>query len=127
MRRDPLDYPLQATPSTIGGLVSEALGSAVSFKSKDYLGLSHHPEVIKASARALEEDGFGSGAARAEAAGTSRFEELERRLAGFRGVEAVLTFQTGYMANLGVMTSICGPSDVVVYDELSHPSIEDAV
>jgi glycine C-acetyltransferase len=97
------------------------------FWSKDYLGLSHHPAVIQTMNQAALRYGVGSGAARGEAAGTEQFEELERRLAQFREVEAVLTFQTGFMTNIGVFMSIVGKADLVVYDELSHPSIGDAV
>ncbi len=101
--------------------------AAIGFWSKDYHGLSRHPDVVKAVVEAIATRGLGSGAARAEADGTPAFEELERRLAAFRVVEAVMTFQTGFMTNLGVLTTIAGEADSVIYDQMSHPSVGDGI
>jgi len=123
-RLDPLAF--LAEREEVGSIVP-LTDAAVGFWSKDYHGLSRHPAVIKAVVEAISTEGVGSGAARAEADGTPDFEELERRLAGFRDVEAVLTFQTGFMTNLGVLTSIAGKGDSVIYDRMSHPSVADGV
>jgi len=124
IRPDPLAF--LAEREEVGLQVPRA-DAAVGFWSKDYHGLSRHPAVVNAVVEAISIRGVGSGAARAEASGTPDFEELERRLAAFREVEAVLTFQTGFMTNLGVLTSIAGKADSVIYDQGSHPSVADGV
>jgi glycine C-acetyltransferase len=124
IRPDPLAFlsdPEEVSPDV------PSTGAAIGFWSKDYHGLSRHPAVIKAVVEAISTRGIGSGAARAEADGTSIFEELEERLAAFRQVEAVITFQTGFMTNLGVLTTVAGEADSVIYDQMSHPSVADGI
>lgn len=93
--------------------------------SNGYLGLAAHKEVIAASLEATAKFGTGSGGSRLISGNTFLHEELENALADFKGTEAAIVFNTGYMANLGVISSLAGQGDVIFSDELNHASIID--
>ncbi len=97
----------------------------LNFSSNNYLGLANHPELTKAAEKAIEEYGVGPGAVRTIAGTMSLHNELEEKLASFKKVEATLTFQSGFNANLAVIPAIMGKGDVIVSDELNHASIID--
>lgn len=98
----------------------------VSFCSNDYLGLANHPVLIKAFKKAADEYGVGSGAAHLINGHTHAHHALEEALAEFTGRKRALLFSTGYMANLGVVSALAGPGDVVYQDRLNHASLLDA-
>lgn len=93
--------------------------------SNNYLGLTHHPAVQAAAIEALRKHGTGSGGARLTTGTHPLFEELEKRLAEFKGTEAALIFNTGYMANVGVISALADKEDVIFSDEINHASIID--
>ena len=93
--------------------------------SNDYLGLAGHPELCKAACAAMERYGFGSGASRLVSGTSALHEELEQKLARFKGTEAALAFNSGYAANTGIVPAIAGEGDVVLSDSLNHASIID--
>lgn len=93
--------------------------------SNNYLGLTHHPELQQAAIEAIQLYGTGSGGSRLTTGTYPLFDELEQALARFKGTEAALVFNTGYMANLGVISALAGPGDVIFSDELNHASIID--
>jgi glycine C-acetyltransferase len=95
------------------------------FAGSNYLDLAHHPEVVAASARAAREYGCAAGGSRLISGNLSLHEALEEELAKFLGMDASLAFNTGYMANVGVIPALTGHGDVVVSDALSHASIVD--
>jgi glycine C-acetyltransferase len=95
------------------------------FAGSNYLDLAHHPEVTAAAARAARELGCAAGGSRLISGNHAVHEALEQQLAKFLGTEAALAFNTGYMANVGVIPALAGPGDVVVSDALSHASIID--
>jgi glycine C-acetyltransferase len=95
------------------------------FAGSNYLDLAHHPEVVEAAARAARELGCAAGGSRLITGNHRVHEALEQELAKFLGLEAALAFNTGYMANLGVIPALVGRGDVVVSDALSHASIID--
>ncbi|HEY6476586.1 MAG TPA: aminotransferase class I/II-fold pyridoxal phosphate-dependent enzyme [Polyangia bacterium] len=97
----------------------------VSFCSNDYLGLANHPALGQAATAAAVRDGFGASAARLVSGDLPAHRQLETRLAGFLGREAALAFPSGYQTNLGVLTALAGPEDVIVSDALNHASIVD--
>jgi len=99
----------------------------ISLSSNNYLGLATHPHLVEAALRATRDLGVGSGAVRTIAGTMELHEELERRLAIFKHVEATLTFQSGFTANSGVIPTITGERDLIVSDELNHASIIDGV
>ncbi|WP_371380985.1 8-amino-7-oxononanoate synthase [Sporomusa aerivorans] len=93
--------------------------------SNNYLGLTHEPHVQQAAMEAIRRYGTGSGGARLTTGTYPLFDQLEQALAMFKGTEAALVFNTGYMANLGVISSLAGPDDIIFSDELNHASIID--
>jgi glycine C-acetyltransferase len=99
----------------------------ITLSSNNYLGLNTHPKLVEAAASAAREFGAGSGAVRTIAGTMTLHEELERDLAGFKHTEAVLTFQSGFTANTGVIPTITGETDLIVSDELNHASIIDGM
>jgi 8-amino-7-oxononanoate synthase len=92
----------------------------------NYLDLAGDARVIAAAQQATAEYGSASGGARLISGNLELHESLERELAQFAGHEAGLLFSTGYMANLGVITSLAGPGDAIISDSLNHASIIDA-
>ncbi|MBB84720.1 MAG: 8-amino-7-oxononanoate synthase [Deltaproteobacteria bacterium] len=95
------------------------------FAGSNYLDLARHPEVIEAAERASRDYGCAAGGSRLITGNLACHEALEADLASFFGREAALAFNTGYMANVGVIPSIVGPGDVLISDELNHASIID--
>ncbi len=97
----------------------------VLFAGSNYLDLAHHEEVVEAAARAARDAGCASAGSRLINGNTELHEALEAELAEFFGCEAALCFNTGYMANVGVIPALVGPGDTVVSDALNHASIID--
>ena len=98
---------------------------AILLSSNNYLGLAEHPALREAAIRALERYGCGAGASRSVSGTTELHRELEERIARFKGSEAALILSTGYMANIGLLTTLVGTGDLIVSDELNHASIVD--
>lgn len=97
----------------------------LNFCSNNYLGLANHPKLLEAARRALEQYGVGPAAVRTIAGTMELHVQLEKRLAKFKGVEAAITFQSGFNANLGTIPALVGKDDVIFSDELNHASIID--
>jgi 8-amino-7-oxononanoate synthase len=93
--------------------------------SNNYLGLTNHPEIKQAAARALESYGSGTAGSRFLNGTLDIHVELEEKLARFMGREAALTFSTGFQVNLGVISSLIDRRDVVILDSLDHACILD--
>ena len=98
----------------------------VNFSSNNYLGLANHPQVVRKAQSALRRWGAGSGASRLLSGNLKIHEDLERRLADFKREEAALVFSSGYLANLGAVTTLVNEKDVVLVDRLNHASLIDA-
>jgi glycine C-acetyltransferase len=95
--------------------------------SNNYLGLSTHPKVKAAAARAARTHGGGSGSVRPIAGTMDLHEELEHTIAHFKHQEAALVYQSGFATNAGLIPQLVGEGDVVISDELNHGSIIDGV
>ncbi len=141
-RKDPLAYlddevaalkerhlyrALRVMSSAQGPIVSVDEKRLISLSSNDYLGLTHHPRLRNAALAAVRDFGVGSGAVRTIAGTMSMHEALEAELAEFKGTPAVLTFQSGFTANTGVIPTITGETDLIVSDSLNHASIIDGM
>ena len=98
---------------------------ALNFCSNNYLGLANHPDIVAAAKKAADEMGVGPGAVRSIAGTMTLHVELEKRLAAFKGVEAAITFQSGFTANLATIPALVGKEDVIFSDKLNHASIID--
>jgi glycine C-acetyltransferase len=127
LRRQNLYRPLRIMSSAQGPVAMVDGREVISLSSNDYLGLTHHPRLRKAARDAVRDYGAGSGAVRTIAGTMSLHEELEAELARFKGTEAVLTFQSGFTANTGVIPTITGEGDLIVSDALNHASIIDGM
>ena len=99
--------------------------SVVNLSSNNYLGLATHPRLREKALQAIRDFGVGSGAVRTIAGTMAIHMELERRLAEFKQVEAVVVFQSGFAANAGTVSAVLTKDDVIVSDELNHASIID--
>jgi glycine C-acetyltransferase len=97
----------------------------LNFCSNNYLGLANHPHLVEAAQEAIGRYGIGPAAVRTIAGTMDIHLELERRLAVFKGVEAAITFQSGFNANLAAIPALVGKEDVIYSDELNHASIID--
>lgn len=93
--------------------------------SNNYLGLSTHPDVLRAAQEASGRYGTGCSGSRFLNGTLELHEELEDQLASFLGTEAAVIFPTGYQANLGVVSALTARDDLVVIDKLDHASIYD--
>ncbi len=97
----------------------------LNLSSNNYLGLANHPALKEAAREALDRHGCGSGASRLISGNMTAHEELEARLARFKGTEAALVFNSGYQANVGIVATLAAKGDVVLSDALNHASIID--
>jgi glycine C-acetyltransferase len=97
----------------------------LNFCSNNYLGLANHPKLVEAARETMLKYGVGPGAVRSIAGTMDLHLELEKRLARFKGVEAAITFQSGFNANVATIPALVGKDDVIFSDELNHASIID--
>jgi 8-amino-7-oxononanoate synthase len=97
------------------------------FSSSNYIGFRDDERIIKAAREALEKYGMGSGASRIVVGTSDIYKELEEVIAREKKKEAALIFNSGYDANLGIISTIVGKNDVVFCDKLNHASIYDGI
>ena len=95
--------------------------------SNSYLDLANIDELKQAMAQAVLEWGTGSGGARLTTGNKTPHQELEEFIAMFKGEESAITFNMGYMANVGTISALCGKNDFIFSDELNHASIIDGI
>ena len=97
----------------------------LNFCSNNYLGLANHPKLVEAAQEAMKKYGVGPAAVRSIAGTTDLHVQLEQRLARFKGAQDVITFQSGFTANLGTISALVSKEDVIFSDRLNHASIID--
>ncbi len=119
-QRRVIDSPQNARVTVDGG-------ELVNFCSNDYLGLANHPALIAAAQAGAARWGVGSGASHLVSGHFAVHEVCEQRFAAWVGLPAALSFSTGYMANLAVITALAERGDTVFADKLNHASLNDAV
>jgi 8-amino-7-oxononanoate synthase len=95
--------------------------------SNNYLGLAGDERLIEASIRAAREYGAGSTASRLIVGNYSLYEHVETELARWKGTEAALIFNSGYTANVGIISTLVGRNDLVFSDKWNHASIIDGI
>jgi glycine C-acetyltransferase len=125
LRSQGLFRPLRVLDSEQAAHATVDRRSVVNLSSNNYLGLTTHPRLRERAREALDRFGVGTGSVRTIAGTMAMHMELERRLAEFKGTEAVVVFQSGFTANAGTVSAILTRDDVVVSDELNHASIID--
>ncbi|MGZ9222785.1 MAG: aminotransferase class I/II-fold pyridoxal phosphate-dependent enzyme, partial [Anaerolineales bacterium] len=99
--------------------------SVLNFCSNNYLGLANHPKIVEAAKEATKKYGVGPAAVRSIAGTMDLHVQLEQRLTKFKGADDVITFQSGFTANLGTISALVTKEDVVFSDRLNHASIID--
>jgi glycine C-acetyltransferase len=99
----------------------------IKMNSNSYLGLSMHPEVIKAEEEATKNYGVGPGAVRFISGSYDIHTKLEKTLSDFHGRDAAMIFSSAYMTSLGVISSLISPETVVISDALNHNCIINAM
>jgi glycine C-acetyltransferase len=97
----------------------------LNFCSNNYLGLANHPRLLKAACEAMEKYGIGPAAVRSIAGTMDLHVQFEKRMASFKNVEACISFQSGFNANLAAIPALVGKEDAIFSDELNHASIID--
>jgi len=97
----------------------------INLASNNYLGLTTHKALRKASLAATRKYGVGAGAVRTIAGTMKLHMELEEQIARFKNVEACVVFQSGFTANAGTVSAVLGKEDLIISDELNHASIID--
>ncbi|UOE95333.1 8-amino-7-oxononanoate synthase [Alkalihalobacillus sp. LMS39] len=95
------------------------------FSSNDYLGLANDKRLIEAAHNVMNHFGVGSSGSRLTTGNTEWHEKLEQKIASFKQTEAALLFSSGYLANVGVLTTLPQKGDIIFSDELNHASIID--
>jgi len=97
------------------------------FSSNDYLGLADHPEIKEAAEKAVQKYGLGSSASRLLSGDLEIHHLLERQIARLKGKESALFFNSGYQANVGIISSLYKTGDAIFSDRLNHASIIDGI
>lgn len=125
--RENLNWQLRVLESASEPLCTVDGKEVLMLCANNYLNLATHPKVVEATIEATEEYGAGAGSDRSISGNMVLHEELDRRLANFKRAPASLTYQTGFMANEGLIPQLGGRGDLFVSDELNHGSIIDGV
>jgi len=113
--------PQQAAISVRGG------GEVLNFCANNYLGLSNHPDLVRAAQKALEQYGFGMSSVRFICGTLDIHKALEKRISDFLGMEETLLYSSCFDANGGLFETLLGPEDAIISDALNHASIIDGV
>jgi 8-amino-7-oxononanoate synthase len=126
IREQGLYRELRRVDSPQGPRIEIGGRTLLNFSSNDYLALANHPALKEAAINAVEKFGAGSGASRLICGSLAPHHELEEALAAFKGVEAALSFSSGYATAVGTICALLGKDDVIVVDKLVHACIVDA-
>ena len=111
---------LRETERHATGITRRNHRELISFSCNDYLGLSHHPDIVKASLQATRQYGVGAGGSRLISGNNPLYAHLEASLARIKGTEDAVVFGSGYLANIGVIPVLAGNEDLILMDDLCH-------
>jgi glycine C-acetyltransferase len=115
------------TPQTSQIGVKESTEPVLNFCANNYLGLSDHPEVIKAAQETLKSRGFGMSSVRFICGTQDIHKELEKKISEFHRTEDTILYSSAFDANAGFFEAILGEQDAVISDALNHASIIDGI
>ncbi|MGC8742024.1 MAG: aminotransferase class I/II-fold pyridoxal phosphate-dependent enzyme [Candidatus Sumerlaeaceae bacterium] len=122
---------LKSSVEPVGLRIERAGRLLWNFSSNNYLDLATHPHVVARAQEAAERFGAGAGGSRLITGTLALHEELESRLAAFKGAETALVFSSGYLANIGLIQALSRRADgsrvPIVFDKLVHASLVDAI
>ncbi|MHB8172046.1 MAG: 8-amino-7-oxononanoate synthase [Thermincolia bacterium] len=99
----------------------------LNLSGNNYLGIANHPLIKESAAKAIKDVGCGATASRLMAGNYELYDRVEQELARFKNTEAAMVLNSGYIANLGIITALVGKGDLVVSDKLNHASIIDGI
>jgi len=116
----------QAFAGKSGPLISLQDNAFHMISSYDYLGLIGHPDIEAAAIEATERYGTGTGGVRLLTGTTDLHFAFEKELAEFKGTPMAITFSSGFLTNLAVISTLLGPEDLVLIDSKAHRSLIDA-
>jgi 8-amino-7-oxononanoate synthase len=125
LARQTLYRTLRSVSSDQGPVLIVDGREVLNFSSNNYLGIANHPALAAAAKEAIDRYGCGSGASRLISGNMTLHEQLEAKLAAFKGTEAALVFNSGFQANTGIVSTLTGEGDVIFSDALNHASIID--
>ncbi len=126
LRSNDLYFYNQAAEETLGGAKVVVHGRTMGmYASYSYLGLIGHPRINEAAKRAIDKFGTGTNGVRTLAGTLTLHDELEETIARFKHTEAAITYTSGYVTNLTVISTLMGRGDYVLSDKLNHASIVD--
>jgi glycine C-acetyltransferase len=108
-------------------ITTDEAGRVLNFCANNYLGLSSHPEVIKAAKEAIDTHGYGLSSVRFICGTQDIHRELEHKIADFLGTEDTILYAAAFDANGGVFEPLLGEADAIISDELNHASIIDGI
>ncbi len=114
-----VEHIVSATEAVIGGRPTILAGT------NNYLGLTFDPECILAAQEAVRQEGTGTTGSRMANGTFAGHLALERELAAFFDKKICIVFSTGFLANIGMLSALAGPGDVVLIDGDCHASIYD--
>lgn len=126
LRDNDLYFFFRAIEETEASTVTVKGQKQIMIGSNNYLGLTHHPYVKEAAIKAIEKYGTGCTGSRFLNGNLNIHEELDHKLADYLGHEKAIVFSTGMQANLGALSAICGPKDLMLFDSENHASIIDS-
>ncbi len=122
-----LKRALRDTQSAQGPRIQFDDREVLNFCSNNYLGLANDSRLGQSIVESIQREGFGSAASRLVCGNMPSHRALEERMARFKGTEACLTYSSGYMANVGIISSLFGKDDIIFSDRLNHASIVDGI
>ncbi len=111
--------PRRVTPLTSSQVVVDGQ-TLVNFASNNYLGLANDPRLKASAIAAIEKYGTGAGSSRLVSGTNELHQQLEAKIAQWKGTASALVFSSGYLANLGAIASLVGSRDIIFSDKLNH-------
>lgn len=114
------------TPQS-AAIKTQSTGEVLNFCANNYLGLSSHPDILKAAKDAIDTHGFGMSSVRFICGTQDIHKELERKIADFLGMEDTILYAAAFDANGGLFEPLLTKEDAIISDELNHASIIDGI
>jgi glycine C-acetyltransferase len=114
------------TPQS-AAIKTQSTGEVLNFCANNYLGLSSHPDILKAAKDAIDTHGFGMSSVRFICGTQDIHKELERKIAEFLGMEDTILYAAAFDANGGLFEPLLTKEDAIISDELNHASIIDGI
>jgi len=126
-REEHLFRELKSVTGALGEWVEIKGKTLLNLSSNNYLGIANHPLLKTAAIKAVQQLGCGATSARLIVGNYELYDQVEQDLARFKQSEAALIFNSGYTANLGIISALAGKGDIIISDKINHASIIDGI